>query len=168
VRIALRRARVGVFFAGGVAQPWPVRGLLATAKASLARPAPDTQVKVIVVRVSTRRLMKNPRGSQHRLWRAFVARCVPEEARLELIRAEDPFHARLVIGEEGANQVPIARFVEAEDAVAQRREAEAIEAEPAVAVRGQAAGVSRKEQQVCVAPRAVGAMPGMCASVGGR
>jgi len=110
----------------------------------------------------------NPCGSQHRLWRAFVARCVPEEARLELIRAEDPFHARLVIRDEGANEVPIARFVEAEDAVAQRREAEAIEAEPAVAVRGQAAGVSRKEQQICVAPSAVGAMPGMCASVGGR
>jgi len=149
VRIALRRTRVGVFFTRGVAQPWPVRGLLATAEASLARPAPDTQVKVIVVRVST-------------------PRCVPEEARLELIRAEDPFHARLVIRDEGANEVPIARFVEAEDAVAQRREAEAIEAEPAVAVRGQAAGVSRKEQQICVAPSAVGAMPGMCASVGGR
>jgi len=64
--------------------------------------------------------------------------------------------------------VPIARFVEAEDAVVQRREAETVEAGPAVAVRGQATGVSRKEQQICVAPGAVGAMPGMCASVGGR
>jgi hypothetical protein len=124
-------------------------------------------MEVIVVRVTARRLMKNPRGSQHRLWRAFIARCVPEEPRLELIRAEEPLHAGLVVRDQGANEVPVARFIEAEDAVAQCGEAEAIEAQPAVAVRGQAADVSRKEQQICVAARAVGAMAGMCASVRG-
>jgi hypothetical protein len=142
--------------------------LLAAAKTSLAPPAPDAQVEVIVVPVATRRLMQNPRRSQHRSWRAFVAGRVPEEARLELVRAEEPLHTRLLVHDQSANDVPIACFVEAEDAVAQRREAETIKAGPAVALHSQAAGVSGKEQQICVPPSPVGAMPGMCASVGGR
>jgi len=110
--------------------------LLTTAEASLARPAPDAQVEMIVVRVTTRRLMENPRGAQHRLWRAFVARCVPEEARLELVRAEEPLHTGLVVHDQGPDEVPVAHFIEAEDAVVQRREAVTIEARPAVAGRG--------------------------------
>jgi len=73
---------------------------------------------MIVVHVTTRRLMENPRGAQHRLWRALVARGVPEEACLELVRAEEPLHARLVIHDQGANEVPVAHFIETEDAVA--------------------------------------------------
>ena len=64
--------------------------------------------------------------------------------------------------------MPIPRFVEAENAVAESREAEDGRSEASHRRGRQASGVSREEQQVGVPPGAVGAMPGMCASVRGR
>jgi hypothetical protein len=142
--------------------------LLATSEASLGRPAPNAQVEVIIVCVTTRRLMKHPGGPNHRLRRTLMAGRISEEARLELVRAEQPLHPRLIVHDQGAHEVPIPRFVETENSIAQRREAKTVEAKPAITVAGQASGVSREKQQICVTPGAVGAMPGMCASVRGR
>jgi hypothetical protein len=141
-----------------------VRRLLTAAEASLGRPAPDTEVEVVVVGFTMRRLMKNPCGPNHRLRRTLVASRIAKEACLELIRAEEPLHARLFVHEQGTDEVPVARFVETENPIAQSREAETIEAEPAITVASEASGVSREEQQICVAPGTVGAMPGMCAT----
>jgi len=138
--------------------------LLSAPEASFVRPTADTQVEVVVVRIAARRLVQNPGRSKHCLWRPFVARCVPQKARLELVGAEEPLHARLLVHDQGAHEVPVACFVETEDAVAQHRQAEAVELQPTVAMGGHASGVPHVEQQVGVAPRAVSAVPRMCAS----
>ena len=119
---------------------------------------------MVVVGFTMRRLMKNPCGPNHRLRRTLVASRIAKEACLELIRAEEPLHARLFVHEQGTDEVPVARFVETENPIAQSREAETIEAEPAITVASEASGISREEQQICVAPGTVGAMPGMCAT----
>jgi hypothetical protein len=104
-----------------------VRGLLSAAKAPFVGSAPDTQVEVIVMRVGACGLVKNPGCPNHRLRRALVAGRIPQEARLELIGAEQPFHTRPIIHDQGTHEVPVPRFVETENAVAQGCQPETIE-----------------------------------------
>ena len=116
--------------------------LLATSEASLGRPAANAQVEVIIVCVTTRRLMKHPGGPNHRLRRTLITGRKSEEARLELVRAEQPLHPRLIVHDQGAHEVPIPRFVETENSIAQSREPKTVEAKPAITVAGQTSGVS--------------------------
>ena len=125
-------------------------------------------MEVIAVWIAARRLMKDPGGSKDGLGRALVARGIAQKPDLELVGAEEPFHARLVVHDQGAHEVPIARFVEAEHPAAEHREPEAIEREPAVAIRRQAAGVSREEQEIGIPPGAMSAMPIVRAAMGAR
>jgi hypothetical protein len=74
----------------------------------------------------------------------------------------------LIVHDQGTHEMPVARFVEAEDPATQGREAQATEAQPAVALGGQAACVPCEKQEIGIAPRAVGAMPRMCAPMGRR
>ena len=59
-------ASAGVFFARRVAEPRPMRRLFLASEAPLTAPAPDSEVEVIVVRIATGRLMKNPGGAHQR------------------------------------------------------------------------------------------------------
>jgi hypothetical protein len=104
-----------------------MRSLLAAAQASFRRRAADAQVEVIVVGITARGLMKDPGGSDHRARRVFVAGRVPQKTSLELVGAEKPLHAGLVVQDERAHEVPVARFVETKHAVAKHRKAETIE-----------------------------------------
>jgi hypothetical protein len=104
-----------------------VRGLLSAAKAPFVGSAPDTQVEVIVVRVAACWLVKNPGCPNHRLRRTLVAGRVPQETRLEVIGAEQPFHARPIVHDQGTYEVPVPRFVEAENAFAHGRQPETVE-----------------------------------------
>jgi hypothetical protein len=118
-------------------------------------------MEVVVMRIPACRLVKNPGGSNHRFGRALVASRVPQEASLEVVGAEEPLHARLIVHDKGTYEMPVPRFVETEDPITQSGEAEAIEAQPAVTVDGQAACVPGEKQQIGIAPGAMGAMPRM-------
>ena len=41
---------------------------------------------------------------------------VAEETRFELVRTEEPFHARLVVHQQRPHQMPVAGLVESKDA----------------------------------------------------
>jgi hypothetical protein len=145
-----------------------VRRLLAASEASFSLPATDAKVKMIGVLVSTGGLMENPGGPDHRLRGAFEACCIAKKPDFELIRTEEPLHARALIHHQRADQVPVACFIETKDAGAQDPETEAIEPRPAVTARGQTTLVPREEQQVGVTAGAVRAMPAVGASVRAR
>jgi hypothetical protein len=82
---------------------------------------------VIVMRVTARGLVENPGCPKHRLRRPLVAGRVPQEARLELIGAEQPLHARPIVHDQGTHEVPVPRFVETKNAVAYGRQPETVE-----------------------------------------
>lgn len=102
-------------------------------------------MEVISMGIARRRLMKDPGRSNDGLRRAFMARCIAQEPRLELVRAEEPFHACALVHDERSNEVPIARLVEAKDPSVERREAKSVELKPAVAWCRDSTGVLGKE-----------------------
>jgi hypothetical protein len=125
-------------------------------------------MKVIIVWFAARRLMKNPGRSNHGLGRMLMKRGVAEETNLELIRAEEPFHAGFVIHHQAADQMPIAGFVETERLARQNREPKPVESKPGIRTRVQPADVSREEQKVGVPAGAMGSMSRMRAAKMGR
>jgi len=74
----------------------------------------------------------------------------------------------LLVHDQRAHQVPVARFVEMKYLGRKHREPEAIEAQPAVPAHRQAVRISHEKQKVRVAPCTVSAMPGMGASTRAR
>jgi hypothetical protein len=118
-------------------------------------------VEVIVMGITARRLMKNPGGSPHCLRGGLEAGRVAKKAHLEIVGAEEPLHARSVVHDEGAHEVPVARFVETKDTVREDRDPKTIELQPTIARRSQSARVSRKEHQIGVASGAMRSMPGL-------
>jgi len=123
---------------------------------------------MIVMHLTAGRLMKNPGSVKHRLRGALVTSCIAKKARLELVGAEEPLHARLLVHDQGAHEVPVARFIEAIDATRKNGKAETIEARPIIAMRRHAVGVSREEQKIGIPPSAMRAMAGMRASARAR
>jgi len=60
MRVAFHYPGADVFFACRVAQPRPVGSLLLASEALFGGPATDPKMKVIVVRITSCRLVKNP------------------------------------------------------------------------------------------------------------
>ena len=125
---------------------------------------------MVVVRIASRRLVKNPGGADHGFGGGLVAGRVAQETRLELVGAEEPLHTRVVVHDQGAHEMPVPGLIEAKDSSARGREAEAeaIEPHPPVPVDGKTACVPGEKQQIGVAPRTVGEMPRVRAAMGGR
>ena len=145
-----------------------MRCLFSTTQAALFTTAADAKVKVIVVGVASRWFVEHPGRAQDRARGVLVARRVSKQAGLELIRAEEPLHAGVVIHDEGANEVPIPSEVEREDSARKGRESEAIEWGPSVVGRGETASIASEEEQVGVAPSAMTSMARMRAASRGR
>ena len=111
-------------------------------------------------------LVKHPGRAQHRARVGLVARRVAKQSRLELVGAEEPFHARIGVHQEGAHEVPVARLVEDEDPPSERGEAETIETHPTLVAGGQPSGVSGEEQEIRIAARLVAPVAWMRAAAG--
>ena len=141
-----------------------MRRFLRAPETLLSAATTDAKVEVIVVRVAAGRLMKNPSRAEHRFGRWLVARSVSEEAGLELVRAEEPFHARLVVHHQRAHEVPIARVIERKHAARHRGQAEAIEASPAGVECGDPPCVPDEEQQIRVASGSMATVPRVSAA----
>jgi hypothetical protein len=128
-----------------------MRSLLLAAETPLRGAATDPKVKVIIVRVTPRGLVKHPSRAQYGFRRAFLTGRVAQKTRLEIVRTEEPFHPRLVVHDERADEVPVARFIERMDTAGHSGETEGIEAHPSGVARGETTRIAREEQQVRVA-----------------
>ncbi len=135
--------------------------LLLASEAAFVLAAPDAKVKVVVVRIAAGRLVQDPRRPQNRLRRALVARCIPKEPRLQLVRAEQPLHTCALVHHERSDEMPISRVVEDEHATAQHSQTEPVEPHPAVVPGSEPAGVSSEEQEVGVTAGAVASVARM-------
>jgi hypothetical protein len=135
-----------------------MRRLLDASEAALRWAASNAEMEVIVVRLASGGLVKNPGRAQQGLWRRFVARRVSKQPRLELVGAKQPFHARLFVHQECANQVPVSCFVEVVELAMHRTEAETIETHPAVVRHGEPTPTARKEDQVRISSGAMAAV----------
>ncbi len=120
---------------------------------------------MVGVRIATRGLVEDPRGAKHSLSRGLVFGRIAKEAGLDVVRAENPLHARVWIHQQSANQRPVARLVEHHEAVCTRRDTEAIERNPALRGLGNTSGIANEVRQVRVAAGAMAAMARMRAPV---
>jgi hypothetical protein len=81
--------------------------------------------------------------------------CIPKQTCFELVGAEEPLDAGLVVHDQGSYEVPISRFVEGERASWAHRETKGIETHPPRIRSGKSARVTSKEKQIRIASRPV-------------